>query len=482
LVLQFLGESVIYTLIASSLAVMLVELLLPAVDSFLQSGATFHWWRDPALIVSIGAGAVLLALIAGSYPAFLLSSFRPATALRGRVSRPAGNLTRLVLVSAQFAILIALIIAAGVVYEQRAYATHEALRVDADQVLIIRTRCTQALEDNLRALQGVRAAVCSDESLLTGAVFDNFRLRDGSTLAIDMHAAELGIFALYGLKPVAGSFRSRTGDGLTPQGPAGFVINETAVRRLGFPSAQAAIGQPIPVTGGSQIPPGEITAVTPDFAIDTVTEVFRPAIYLEVDDIARTRGIDGRPLTGARGTEAHTLINVKLTGRDIPQTLIQIDKLLSAASPGDPVDRLFLNDYIQNLYLIVLRQEQALAIAAGLAVLIACLGLAGLSASMAERRTREIGIRKAMGAGTAEILRLLLWQFTRPVLWAMVIAWVAAGALMNHWLQGFAYHVALDPLVFLGAAILGLGIALCTVGAHCYLVARAKPVSALRYE
>jgi putative ABC transport system permease protein len=101
---------------------------------------------------------------------------------------------------------------------------------------------------------------------------------------------------------------------------------------------------------------------------------------------------------------------------------------------------------------------------------------------MAERRTREIGIRKAMGAGTGEILRLLLWQFTRPVLWAMGIAWVVAGALMNHWLQGFAYHVALDPLVLLAAAILGLGIALCTVGVHCYLVARAKPVSALRYE
>jgi putative ABC transport system permease protein len=482
LVTQFLGESLLYTLIAAGLAVMLVELFLPAVNSFWQTGATLPWWRDPALMVSIGVGALLLALLAGSYPAFLLSAFRPAAVLRGRVSGPAGNFARLVLVSAQFAILIGLIIAAGVVYEQRAYATHEALRVDADQVLIIRARCTQALEDRLRALHGVNAVVCSDEALLTGSAFSNFRLRDGSTLAIDMHAAEIGIFALYSLRPVAGSFRLRTVDGLAQQGPSGFVINETAVRRLGFPSAQAAIGQPVPVSGGSQLPAGLITAVTADFAIDAVHEALRPAIYLEVDDIARTPGIDGRVLASPTGGDPHTLINVKLTGHEIPQTLAQIDKLLLAARPGQPADRLFLNDYIQSLYLAVRRQEQALEIAAGLAVLIASLGLAGLSASMAERRTREIGIRKAMGAGTSEILQLLLWQFTRPVLWAMVIAWVVAGSLMNHWLQSFAYHVSLDPWVFLAAAALGLGIALGTAGVHCYLVARAKPVDALRYE
>ena len=112
----------------------------------------------------------------------------------------------------------------------------------------------------------------------------------------------------------------------------------------------------------------------------------------------------------------------------------------------------------------------------------ACLGLAGLAAAQAERRTKEIGIRKAMGANTGDILRLLLWQFTRPVLWTIVIAWVVAGAAMRHWLQGFARHVDLDPWLLLAAASAGLAIALSTVAAHCYLVARAKPVAALRYE
>ena len=114
--------------------------------------------------------------------------------------------------------------------------------------------------------------------------------------------------------------------------------------------------------------------------------------------------------------------------------------------------------------------------------MIACLGLVGLSASLAERRTKEIGIRKAMGANTGDILRMLLWQFTRPVLGAMAVAWVVAGFIMDRWLHGFAYHVNLDLWWMLAAAVVGLLIALSTVGVHCYLIARARPVAALRYE
>jgi putative ABC transport system permease protein len=110
------------------------------------------------------------------------------------------------------------------------------------------------------------------------------------------------------------------------------------------------------------------------------------------------------------------------------------------------------------------------------------LGLVGLSAQLAERRTKEIGIRKAMGANTADILRLLLWQLTQPVLASIVAAWLVAGLLMNRWLHGFAAHVALDPGLMVAAAGAGLVIALATVAIHCYLIARAHPIAALRYE
>jgi len=214
-----------------------------------------------------------------------------------------------------------------------------------------------------------------------------------------------------------------------------------------------------------------IVAVVRDFNIDAVNQAVRPTVYTPFEiDAPRFR------------TDNGALVNVKLRGRDIPQTLVAIDRLLTAANPTETVDRQFLDTYIQNLYLSVQRQEQALGISAAVAVIIACLGLVGLSASLAERRTKEIGIRKAMGANTADILRMLLWQFTQPVLASIAVAWLVSGLLMNRWLHGFAEHVALDPGLMVTAAAAGLVIALATVSIHCYLIARAHPVAALRYE
>ncbi|MEO8314343.1 MAG: FtsX-like permease family protein [Pseudomonadota bacterium] len=130
----------------------------------------------------------------------------------------------------------------------------------------------------------------------------------------------------------------------------------------------------------------------------------------------------------------------------------------------------------------MLRQTQGFGFFAVLAGLLACLGMLGLSALMAERRTREIGIRKALGAQTVDIARMLLWQFSLPVLWAILIAWPLAGWLMSRWLAGFAYHISMPPWLFGGAALLALCIALLTVSAHVLRIARSRPVHALRHE
>jgi putative ABC transport system permease protein len=150
--------------------------------------------------------------------------------------------------------------------------------------------------------------------------------------------------------------------------------------------------------------------------------------------------------------------------------------------PNQPIQRNFENQSVQYLYADVIAQGTVITVCAGLAVFIACLGLFGLSAFAAEQRTKEVGIRKTMGACTGEVMRLLLWQFTKPILWANLIAWPVAGMVMNRWLNGFAYHVDLEPWLFAASTALALVIALLTVSAHCYLVARAKPVVALRYE
>jgi putative ABC transport system permease protein len=208
---------------------------------------------------------------------------------------------------------------------------------------------------------------------------------------------------------------------------------------------------------------GEIAAVVPDFSVNAVEEKVRPTIY------------GGSP-------RQRLILNVKLTGRAIPETLAAIDRLWLATGAKDPIDRFFLDDYIQNLYLAVLREAQALGVFAVLGMVLASLGLLGLSAATTERRTKEIGIRKAMGAQTRDILRMLLWQFTKPVLLASLIAWPLSGFILSGWLSGFAYHVTLQPWLFLAATLLALLITLVTVSGHAWQVARAKPVLALRYE
>jgi putative ABC transport system permease protein len=175
-------------------------------------------------------------------------------------------------------------------------------------------------------------------------------------------------------------------------------------------------------------------------------------------------------------------LNVKLTGENVPETLAAIDRIWKEMVPAQPIWRQFIDDRIEHLYRDVTRQGQVFAGFALVAVLIACLGLFGLAAFTAERRTKEIGIRKAMGASTTDIVRLLIWEFARPVLLANIIAWPLAYLVMRRWLDGFVYRIELDPLIFIGAGLAALVIACGITMFHAIQVARSRPVLALRYE
>lgn len=473
LILQFLGESVMHVALAACLGLGLAGLVLPLVNAFLNSGAQLNLAHDPGLALAVVGGVLVVGVLAGAYPALVLAAFRPSAVLKGSALQSGGSaMARQSLVVLQFAILIGLILAASVIYRQCIYATRDALRVDTDQVLLIRSTCKQALLNELRALPGIRGAHCSSQALLDRAMFLNARLTDGSPLAIDVAPTDFGAFSLYGIEPVAGRLPS---DGLA-QRPQHVVINETAARRFGFRSPADAIGRALPLAEGlkqladsvqvsaAAAAGNRIVAVVPDFSFDVAAQRIRPAVFL------------GAP------PERYQLINVRLTGREIPETLVAIDRISAAKGDDKPLDRFFLNKYIEGLYLTVLREAQAFGIFAAVALVLACLGLLGFSAATADRRTREIGIRKAMGAGTGDVLRMLLWQFSTPILWASLLAWPLTGFLLLHWLDRFADHVELRPWPFLASSAVALVIALLTVGAHATQIARAKPVAALRYE
>jgi putative ABC transport system permease protein len=497
LMLQFLGEAVITVGIAAVIGVALTEWLLPPVNAFLRAGASLDW-HDPLLLLGLPAGIAVLALAISAWPAFMLSGFRPSWMLRGWAARTAYiGTVRGALAMVQFSILIVLAIVALVVWLQRDFAAREALRADSDQMLLVRvgasdgtrvtaqqlTReqaCPTAFVEQVRRLAAVRGAVCSSGAILSGhKLYWLNPAKQEDSMAF--YPADARLFALYGVKPVAGTLPPVTGTAEA----SGAVINRSAVRKLGFASPQAAIGQDWVLAARTQADFRDmfskyfgratvITAVVPDFNFGPVNQAIPPALSTPWDTFANGEFNWDNSGLG--------LIHIKLNGRDIPEALAAIDRIWTASGIDQPLDRFFLDDYMQLLYQDMTRDAQFFAGCTVLALLLACLGLVGIAVSTSERRTKEIGVRKAMGATTPRIVGLLLWQFSLPVLLANIIAWPLAFWLMQRWLSGFAYRIELSWWLFATASGGALLLALLTVIGQAIKTARQKPVLALRYE
>ena len=483
LMIQFMGEAVIYVVIAMVIAVALSELVLPELNGFLRRTLKFDYLGDPRLGGALALVALVTAALAGLYPSLVLSGFRPASALKGGATQPAGSSgVRMVLVVGQFAILIGLIVMTGTIYRQTNFALHDALRLDTSQVLQVGAPCRGAFRQEVERLAGVKGVSCATVMAMGSASSKTvFVKRDRSMQTVSEGPVDVGFFELQGLKPLAGRFfaRSQGADMVLEQQPnapatvqPSLVVNLTTARALGYSRPADLVGkrlnwvrwqQPSPP---GQIPPAqvsEVIGVAPDFSLGSVRAPIEPTIYYV--NPART----------------HMML-AKLDGRSIPETLRAMDAIWKRTGGSQPLQHVFEAQAVEQLYRDVITQGVALAILSALAIFIACLGLFALAAFTTERRTKEIGVRKAMGASTFDVVRLLIWQFTKPVLWANLVAWPLAFWAMDHWLQGFAYRVDLPPWLFLTASVAAVLIAWITVSTHAWLVARAKPATALRYE
>lgn len=485
LMAQFLGESLLYVAVGSILAALLTALLLPTLNTYLDRSITVDLLRDAAALgVALSVG-LLIAFLAGFYPALMLSSFRPANVLKGRVlQRLPLTRVRESLVILQFGILIGLLIATGVNVRQNQYALAQAKRFNADQVVIVFSPCEGGFREGLRTLAGVRGVTCSSSLPFgIGNWIDPVEKADGTSVQIPQHGVGFGFFEFYGMKPVAGRFfeESRPGDVMNDDPDAvpmkaSVVLNEAAVKALGFGTPAQAVGRTTRVTltdNGPRGEPSEIIGVAPDFAADAVHSAVPPILYF----------VSPRP-------NFANVLSLRLDGARLPETLEAIDKLWMerGTSPdGDdailrPIARRFLDQMIEGYYDTIKRQGQLFGVFAVISVFIAMLGLFGMSSALSENRTKEMGVRKAMGATSAEIVRLLLWQFCKPVLIANLIAWPVAATVMLQWLRQFANHVDLEPLLFLGASAAAVVIAMLTVLGHALQVVHAKPATALRHE
>lgn len=492
LILQFMGESIFLALIGLVLGIVLIEMVLPAYSDFIGKELVFKL-LDPATIATLVGLVVAVGFIGGLYPALAVSGFRPARVLKANKSaETSGSLSfRNLLVIIQFAISTGLMTATAVVYGQMLFGLNMDPGYKKDNMLIldnIGRRGTLQIQENMRQeilrMPGVRNASLSMGSPADGNENNNsVELPDNPELGsilLGYQAVDHEFLDTYQIPLLAGRDydKERQTDG-TPWGDkldgiegvaeGTIIINEMAVGRLGFASIEDALGKTIEMgdrnSNGDPVPIHmEIIGVIPSIHFQSLRTVLRPELY-------------------ALNGSYYGNLTVNFEGD--PQALInRIETLWKQMAPSVPFHYEFVADNLSEEFESESSIATMLGAFAALAITIACLGLYGLASFTAERRTKEIGIRKVMGASVLDIVRLLIWQFSKPVLLANLIAWPLAVYGILQWLETFPYRIETWWLgVFcLLAAFVALTIAWVTVGGNAAKVARSNPIKALRYE
>lgn len=467
---QLLGESVALALCALVLALVLVEVLLPAFDAFLRLPIAFHYfadWQTSLVILAIALGA---GLVSGSYPALILSGFRPGAALRAGGPEQAGSgRLRSVLVVMQFAVSIGLGIAALVVARQIDFARRMDLGFEPNGIIVMGAAYphTRSFREVLARYPGVLGTALS--SSVPFSKEHNLGLvrlpGQPEVMTVSKMRVSPNFPRLYRIPLIAGRLlsASRTDDTLSDDISPGnnghdILINAAAAARFGYTPRQA-IGKTIVFNDS----PVRIVGVLGDIKLYGALEPVRPTVFFNDKSNMYT-------------------LSVRIRRRDMPATLAFINRVWRRFAGAYPSGRYFLSTQYSAYYERYQRQGTMLEVFVGVAILIACLGLFGLTVFTAERRTKEIGIRKISGARTGQIVTLMLWRISVSVLLANVIAWPAAYCYLRVWLEGYAYRIPLNPAYFLAGGAAALAIAWMTVLAHAMHLARTSPVRALRYE
>lgn len=467
---QFILEAVIQVAAGMILAIAIAELVLPAFREFLERDVAFAYW-DWRMAGSLVLAVAAVVMLAGAYPALLLSSLPPAVAVRGGPGFLNRGGLRRVLVVLQFAILTGLVISTAVIWRQTRFAEQSAARLADRNTILVTAPCTDAIKAGLTGLADVTGVACSEPAMITpDKTMELLQLPGSSIHSFQTLSADPDFLRLYGMRPIAGRLLDTAFGGDVVAPPAGdapqlipIVVNRTGARTLGASDPKAALGLRLQSATAAGKRFFTVVGVVPDMPSESVRVPIGPVAYFA--DPAHYGMISAQVRPGRTAAVAAQIGQVWMT----------------TGQPGLP-KTLPLSLYAASLVRDILREGILFAAAAGVSLLIACIGLFGMASFMAEQRTKEIGIRKAMGATTRQVATLLLRQFLTPVLWANLIAWPITWWLMRRWLAEFAYHVPLSLWVFVAGGLLTLAVTVVTVLGHALLVARRPPVTALRYE
>ncbi|SDD21624.1 putative ABC transport system permease protein [Mucilaginibacter pineti] len=462
---QFIGESVVLCLIAFVLTVILSVLLLPMFNQLagktVSPGIFSNWYY---VVILLGT-AVLIGLVAGIYPALVLSSFKPVSVLKGRFSSGTkGNLLRKTLVVSQFTISIFLIIGTIIVYKQMSFMQNRDLGFAKDQMLILDTNGdpgANAFKEAIASIPGVQSTANSSSvpgGGNPGAYSEIENTKGDLQIAnLDLYFVDWDYINQFKIKMVAGRPFSREFGTDTAQA---MLLNEAAVKMFGYTSPQQAIGKRFKQWGRE----GKIVGVMKDFHFRSLQEVIKPlSMRIELKNLG--------------------LISAKISSNNLSATIAAIQNKWKMLIPGRPFSYYFLDEFFDRQYRSEQRFGKLFFNFAVLAIFISCLGLLGLASYSTLQRTREIGIRKVMGATVPGIVNLLSKDFLTLVGISFLIASPVAGLFMHYyWLKSFAYRVDMSWWIFALAGLLAVVIALATISFQAIRAAMANPVKSLKSE
>ena len=461
---QFIGESIIICLIAFVLAGILSALLLPLFNQLSGKIVSNGIFEHGQYVFILFLAAIGIGLLAGIYPALVLSSFKPVTVLKGRFATGTrGILLRKGLVVAQFSISIALIIGTIVVYNQMNYMRSRDLGFSKDQMMIIDTNGDpgkESFRQAVRSIPAVKASAFSSSVPGTGnpGAYSEIENKKGDLQIanLDLYYIDFDYIPLFKIKMAAGRAFSR--DFLTDTTQA-MILNEAAVKMFGYSSPQQAIGKRFKQWGRE----GKIIGVTKDFHFRALQEPIKP-LSMRIEP------------------NGSNLVSVNVSAANLSATIASIESKWKKLIPNRPFSYFFLDEFFDKQYRGEERFGKLFLNFAVLAIFISCLGLLGLASYSTSQRTKEIGIRKVMGASVNGIINLLSKEFLTLVVLSFFIAMPVAWYFMNAWLKDFAYRTDISWWVFVLAGILAVLIALITVSFQAIKAAIANPVKSLRTE
>jgi putative ABC transport system permease protein len=472
LIFQFIAETVLFALISIIFSVALTSAFLPWLNHFTEKQIVFDLFSNPIILLLLLALTLAVGILAGFYPALVLSAFQPVKVLKGSASGDLGPKVpwlRHGLVVIQFSLSIILIISAIVVIQQVSYLHNKDLGFSKEQIMFFPMRGDKMFKDyetfknELRDAPGV-----SSVSIGYGFPGDMFgdgpmTVPGGSKLKCTQMMVDHDYINTLGMELVAG--RNFSKDIVTDKDEA-FIINETAVRELGLGTPEKALGQTLlwnTWANFDSVKKGQVIGVVKDFHYKSLYDKLEPAV-LQIYP------------------SAYWKVAVKMKTAEIQDALAHVKKVWAQFSPDYPIEYNFLDESFSKMYKAEDKLKSLLWIFTIITIFVACLGLFGLAAYAAERRRKEIGVRKILGASLQGIVLLLSKDFLKLVVIALLIASPIAWYLMHNWLQDFAYRVDIQWWIFIAAGTVALLIALLTVSFQAIKSALTNPVRNLRTE